>query len=108
MWQNLILLPLSVIICLDKPQRAQLWVGYVIIYCVFLRLGFILMSATVLRCDVEKTLFRVSIIDTQKFVQLSEQQAFRKPIILAGSEPAPGISALRALWSREESPHSRT
>lgn len=61
------------------------------------KIGFYSMSTTVLRCDVTKTLFRVSIINTQIFVQFFEQQAFRKPIVLAGGEPALGIAALRAL-----------
>lgn len=59
------------------------------------KIGFYSMSTIVL--IFTKTLFRVSIINTQKFVQLFEQQAFRKLIVLAGGEPALGIPALRAL-----------
>lgn len=59
------------------------------------------MSTTVLRCAVTKTLFGVTIINTQKFVQLFEQQAFRKPIVLAGGKPALGVPALRALVVQE-------
>lgn len=50
------------------------------------------MSTTVLRCAVTKTLFGVTIINTQKFVQLFEQQAFRKPIVLAGGEASTGYT----------------
>lgn len=63
------------------------------------KIGFSSMSTIVL--IFTKTLFRASIINTQKFVQLFEPQAFRKPIVLAGGEPALGIPALRAWWSRE-------